>query len=51
MCGYFCIGFVDFMLKGKVYESIQICFIKIFLSNLRVYEYEINGKVILKYFQ
>ena len=27
MCGYFWIGFVDFMLIGKVYESIQICFL------------------------
>ena len=32
MCGYFWIGFVDFMLIGKVYESIQICFL---LTNMK----------------
>ena len=26
MCGYFWIGFVDFMLIGKVYESIKFVF-------------------------
>ena len=43
MCGYFCIGFIDFMLKG---------------NNLRDYtnlyfphEFEKNDKIILKYFQ
>ena len=43
MCGYCCIGFIDFMLKCKSlidYESL-------FSPN----EYEKNNKVILKYFQ
>ena len=42
MCGYFCIGFIDFMLKGKSlleYRNV--------LSN----DYEKNDKIILKYFQ
>ena len=37
MCGYFCIGFIDFMLKGK--------------SLLASNNYEKNDKIILKYFQ
>ena len=43
MCGYFCIGFIDFMLKGKsllVYTTL--------LSNSK---YKKNDKIILKYFQ
>ena len=27
MCGYFCIGFIDFMLKGKLLLDIQIYFL------------------------
>ena len=42
MCGYFGIGFVDFMLKSKnLLENT-----KLFSPN----EYEINDKIILKYF-
>ena len=37
MCGYFCIGFIDFMLKGK----------SLFSPN----DYEKNDKITLKYFQ
>ena len=37
MCGYFCVGFIDFMLKGKSFLA----------SN----NYEKNDKIILKYFQ
>ena len=37
MCGYFCVGFIDFMLKGK--------------SLLASNNYEKNDKIILKYFQ
>ena len=43
MCVYFCIGFIDFMLKGKsllVYRNL-------FSPN----DYEKNVKRILKYFQ
>ena len=43
MCGYFCIGFIDFMLKGKRllhYENL-------FSPD----DYEKNVKIILKYFQ
>ena len=43
MCGYFCIGFIDFMLKGKnVLE-----YTNLFFPN----EYKNNDKIILKYFQ
>ena len=38
MCGYFCIGFIDFMLKGKSLLD---------YTN----EYEKNEKIILKYYQ
>ena len=38
ICGYFCIGFIDFMLKEYTY---------LFSPN----DYEKNGKTRLKYFQ
>ena len=41
MCGYFCIGIIDFMLKGLLdYRNL-------FSPN----DYEKNGKIILKCFQ
>ena len=43
MCGYFCIGFIDFMLKSKS----LLDFTNLFSLN----EYEKNDKIILKYFQ
>ena len=43
MCAYFCIGFIDFMLKGKSLLE----FTKSFSPN----GYEKNDKMILKYFQ
>ena len=43
MCGYFCIKFIDFMLKGKSLRD----FTNLFFSN----EYKKNNKIILKYFQ
>ena len=44
MCGYFCVGFIDFMLKGKRLLSYTNLFYpkKIFPK---------NAKVILKHFQ
>ena len=44
MCGYFCIGFIDFMLKGK---NLLHYYTNLFSPN----EYENNDKIILKYFQ
>ena len=42
MCGYFCIGFIAFMLKGKrLLEHTNL-----FSLN----EYENNDQIILKYF-
>ena len=43
MCGYFCIGFNDFMLKGKSLLDYR----NLFSPN----DYEKNDKIILKYFQ
>ena len=43
MCGYFCIGFIDFMLKGKNLSE----YTNLFSPN----KYKKNGKIILKYFQ
>ena len=43
MCGYFCIGFIDFMLKGKSLLE--------FTNLFSPYDYEKNDKIILKYFQ
>ena len=42
-CGYFCIRFIDFMLKGKSLPFKA----KLFSPN----NYEKNDKIILKYFQ
>ena len=43
MCGYFFIGFIYFMLKGKSLLE----YTNLFSSN----DYEKNDKIILKYFQ
>ena len=43
MCGYFCIWFIDFMLKGKN----LLDYTNLFCLN----EYKKNDKIILKYFQ
>ena len=43
MCGYFCIYFIDFMLKGKT----LLGYTNLFFSNKN----KNNGKIILKYFQ
>ena len=43
MCGYFCIGFIGFMLKGKSLLE----YTNLFSPN----DYEKNDKIILKYFQ
>ena len=43
MCGYFYIGFIDFMLKGKS----LLDYTSLFSPN----DNEKNDKVILKYFQ
>ena len=43
MCGYFCNGFIDFMLKGKSLRD----YTGLFFPN----DYEKNDKVIPKYSQ
>ena len=43
ICGYVCIGFIDFMLKGKSFLDYTNIFPPI--------EYEKNDKTIAKYFQ
>ena len=42
MCGYFCIGFIDFMFKGKT----LIEYTNLFLPN----NFDKNDDIILKYF-
>ena len=44
MCGHFCIGFIDFMQKGK--SLLFVCYF-LFPRN----DYEKNDKIIQKYFQ
>ena len=41
MCGYFCVGFIDFMLKGESLTE----FINLFSSN----NFKQNDDLILKY--
>ena len=43
MCGYFCIGLIDFMLKGKS----LLDYTNLFSPN----DHEKKYKIILKYFQ
>ena len=43
MYAYFCVGFIDFMLKGQSMLNYK----NLFSPN----EYELNDKIILKYFQ
>ena len=43
ICGYFCIGFIDFMLKGKSLLEYK----NLFSPN----EHKKNDKIISKYFQ
>ena len=43
MCGYFCIGFLEFMLKGKSLLEYK----NLFPPD----EYNENDEIILKYFQ
>ena len=42
MCGYFCIGFIDFMLAGKILTKFSNLFLPKNLSE--------NDDIILKYF-
>ena len=43
MCGYFCIGFIGFMLKGKSLLE--------YTNLFSPKEFKKNKKIILKYFQ
>ena len=43
MCAYFCIGFIDFMLKDKFFLD--------YISTFSSIEYEKNDKIVLEYFQ
>ena len=36
MCGYFCVGFIDFMLAGKKLADLQICFLLMILIKMTV---------------
>ena len=43
MCGYFCIGFIDFMLAGKKLTD--------FTTFYCPYDFDKNDKIILHYFK
>ena len=43
MCGYFCIGFIDFMFINKTLID--------FASLFSPYDFEKNDKIILEYFE
>ena len=43
MCGYFCIGFIDFMLAGKKLTD--------FINLLSPQEFKKNDDIILSYFK
>ena len=43
MCGYFCIGFIDFMLAGKKLTD--------FTSMFSPYDFKKNDNIILSYFK
>ena len=43
MCGYFCIGFIDFMLAGKTLID--------FANLLSPYDFDKNDQIILSYFK
>ena len=43
MCGYFCIGFVDFMLAGKKLSD--------FTALFSPYDFDKNDNIILRYFK
>ena len=43
MCGYFCIGFIDFMLAGKTLNDYTILF--------SPYDFNKNDQIILSYFK
>ena len=43
MCGYFCIGFIDFMLPGKKLTD--------FTNLFSPYDFEKNDSIILSYFK
>ena len=43
MCGYFCIGFIDFMLAGKTLTDYKIFF--------SPYDFDRNDQIILSYFK
>ena len=43
MCGYFCIGFIDFMLAGKTLTDYRALFY--------LYDFNKNDQIILSYFK
>ena len=49
MCGYFGIGFIDFMLKGKSLTDLLIHFTKLFQKKKK--NKKKNNDIILNYFK
>ena len=45
MCGYFCIGFIDFMLKGKIlldYTNFLLMIMRRMIKNTKIFSVELN---------
>ena len=47
MCGYFCIGLTDFMLKVRISSKNLLAYTNLFSAK----DYDKNDKIRLKYFQ
>ena len=47
MCGYFCMGLTDFMLKVRVSSKNWLAYTNLFSAK----DYNKNDQIILKYFQ
>ena len=43
MCGYFCAGFIDFMLAGKILTD--------YINLFSPYDFDKNERIILSYFK
>ena len=47
MCGYFCIGFIDFMLKGKTLTDLTNVFSPIIVKNIKIITTDISCSLLV----
>ena len=47
MCGYFCIGFIDFMLKGKTLTDLTNVFSPIIVKNIIIITTDISCSLLV----